>query len=156
MLKKTENKLFKIKNNKMKNKTIKTIALLTLVTLFTQFISTSCKKYPDGPTISLRSRAERVANTWKIENYKINSTDFTSLVSGYNETFTKKGAYSYIWGILSGSGTWKFQNKDTEIKLSGNDSHSSRTLYILKLEENSFWYYTMDGNDKHEYHLVSK
>ena len=38
--------------------------------------------------------------------------------------------------------------------MDGSDGHSSGTLYILKLEEKQFWYYTMDGNDKYEYHLV--
>ncbi|MDO9000020.1 MAG: hypothetical protein Q7W45_09665 [Bacteroidota bacterium] len=114
----------------------------------------SCKKYPDGPTISLRSRAERVANTWKVENYKINGNDYTSLVSSYTETYTKQGAYSYSWGILDGTGTWSFQNKDTEIKLNGSDGQASRKLTILKLEEKSFWYSYIEGNDKHELHLI--
>ncbi len=115
----------------------------------------SCKKYEDGPAFSLRTRTARVANTWKVENYKINGDDFTSLVSSYTETFTKKGAYSYSWGILDGSGTWEFQNKDAEIKLNGNDGQASRTLFILKLEENAFWYYYMDGNNKNELHLIA-
>ncbi len=115
----------------------------------------SCKKYEEGPAISFRSRSERVANTWRVENYKINGEDYTSLVSGYSETFTKKGDYNYSWGILDGRGTWEFTNKDTEIKLTGNDEQTSRTLIILKLEEKEFWYYYMDGNDKNELHLVA-
>lgn len=139
----------------MKNK-LKTLILITLFGAFAVVFTEGCKKYPEGPTLSVRSRAERVANTWKVDNYKMNGNDLTSLVSSYNETFTKKGAYSYIWSLFSGSGTWVFQNKDAEIKITGNDAQSTRTLYILKLEEESFWYYTMDGNDKHEYHMVSK
>ncbi len=119
-------------------------------------ITHSCKKYPDGPVVSLRSRAERVANTWKVENYKINGGDYTSLISNYTETYTKNGAFSYSWGILNGSGSWSFQNKDMEIKLNGVDGQASRTLFIQKLEEKSFWYYYMDGNDKHELHLISQ
>jgi len=114
----------------------------------------SCKKYDEGPGMSLRSREERVANTWKVENYKINSDDYTSLVSNYTETFSKTGTYSYVWGSLSGSGTWSFQSDDEQIKLYGNDDQSSRTLFILKLEEKTFWYYYMDGTDRHELHLV--
>ena len=33
----------------------------------------SCQKYEDGPTLSLLSRAERVANTWKVDNYTVNT-----------------------------------------------------------------------------------
>jgi hypothetical protein len=134
-------------------KTKLSIAIMFFVVILLPSIQ-SCKKYPDGPMISLRSRAERVANTWKVDNYKINGNDYTSLVSGYTETYTKKGNYSYSWGILNGSGVWAFQNKDSEIKINGTDNQASRKLTILKLEEKSFWYYYYEGNDKHELHLI--
>lgn len=114
----------------------------------------SCQKYDDGPALSLRSRASRLANSWKIDNYKINGDDYTSLVAGYTETFSKSGSYSYSFGMLNGSGNWTFQNKDEEVKLNGDDDQSSRTLFIQKLEEKSLWYYYMDGNDKYEVHLI--
>ena len=114
----------------------------------------SCKKYPDGPLISFRSRTERVANTWKVDNYKKNGTDYTSLLSAYTETYTKAGAYSYSWNGITGTGTWGFQNKDKEILLTGLSNQSTYTLVILKLEEKEFWYYYMDGNDKKEFHMV--
>ena len=128
--------------------------LLAILGVLTIATIESCKKYPDGPGFSLRSRTERVANTWKVENYKVNGTDYTSLVSSYTEVFLKEGAYSYSWGKLSGTGHWAFQNSDKEIKLNGSDDHASRTLYILRLEEKSFWYYYMDGNDRAEIHLI--
>ena len=117
----------------------------------------SCKKYAeDTVVIPVVSKTERVSNTWKVENYKVNGTDFTSLVTSYSETFTKEKAYSYDWGLFNGSGSWAFQNSDNEIKLTGSDDQSSRTLVILKLEEKTFWYYYMDGDDKKEYHMVQK
>ena len=116
----------------------------------------SCKKYPEGPVISLRTKTERVANTWKVDNYKINSSDYTSFMSDYDETFTKEGDYSYSWGSLDGTGKWAFQNDKEQIKLTGIDNQASHDLTILKLEEKSFWYYYMDGNDKHEVHLIPK
>lgn len=115
----------------------------------------SCQKYSDGPTLSLISRKERVANTWKVDNYTINATDYTSLVTNYTETYSKKGDYSYSWALLNGTGTWAFQNNDAEIKITGTTNQTSHTLFILKLEENAFWYYYMDGTDKHILHLVS-
>lgn len=114
----------------------------------------SCKKYPDGPALSLRSKTERLSNTWKVENYTINGSDFTSIVAGYTETFTKENNYSYSWGVLSGTGKWAFQNNNMEVKLTGTEQQSSRVLYILKLEEKTLWYYYMDGNDKNEVHLI--
>lgn len=135
------------------------IKLSALVILFAGLMITtfqSCKKYPDGPLISFHSRTERVANTWKVDNYKINGTDYTSLVSGYTETYTKDGNYYYSFGSLAGTGSWAFQNKDAEIRITGINHQSSETLYILKLEEKEFWYYYMDGNDKKEFHMIQQ
>lgn len=130
--------------------------ILTLIILLTVFMLQSCQKYEDGPMISLRSRTERVSNQWVVDNYKINGADYTSLLTSYNETFTKNGAYTYSWSLFDGSGTWKFQNKDKEILLTGSDSQASRTLFILKLEEKSFWYYYTKNGDRHECHMIQK
>ena len=132
----------------------KLIIFTILIAFCTVPLFTGCKKYAEGPSLSLRSKAERVANTWKIENYKVDGTDYTSLVTDYTETFTKDGNYSYNWGLFNGSSTWSFQNDKMEIKLNGSESQTSRTLFIQKLEEKSFWYYYIDDNEKHELHLI--
>src|ERR1051326_7324165 len=123
-----------------------------LVSGSVMILTESCRKYPDGPMISFRSRTERVANTWKVDNYKVNGSDYTSLMSGYTETYSKDGNYSFAWGNLSGTGKWTFQNSDAEIKINGINNVPSQTLVIMKLEEKQFWYYYMDGNDKKEFH----
>jgi hypothetical protein len=134
-------------------KTIRTIiAGIMLTALLT---GTGCQKYPDGPILSFHSRAERVANTWRIDNYKINGSDYTSLYAGYTETYSKDGNYSYSMGNVAGTGTWMFINNDEEIALTGVSNQRSYTMVILKLEENQFWYYYMDGNDRKEFHMVS-
>jgi hypothetical protein len=75
-------------------------------------------------------------------------------MSGYTETYTKNGNYSYTWHFFGGSGKWEFQNHDSEVRITGVSGQSSETLFILKLEEKEFWYYYMDGNDKKEFHMV--
>ena len=134
-------------------KTKITVLLILLSTITITSIE-SCKKYPDGPVLTFESRTARVANTWKVDNYKINDVDYTSLVSGYTETYSTDGNYSFSWGVLVGTGSWAFQNNDAEIRITGVDNMSSETLYILKLEEKEFWYYYMDGNDKKEFHMI--
>jgi hypothetical protein len=116
----------------------------------------SCSKYPDNEGMTLQSKTNRVSNVWEIENYKINGTDYTSLVSGYTETFTEESAYSYQWAFVGGTGTWAFQNKNEEIKITGTNNLETKTLYIMRLEESQFWYYYMDGDDKVEYHLIEQ
>lgn len=132
-----------------------TFFILLLVGTMAPFLQ-GCNKYSDGPILSVVSRTERLANIWKVENYKIDGTDYTSIVTNYTEIFSKSGAYSYDWGILGGSGTWAFQNNDMEVKLTGNDNQTSRTLYILKLEEKALWYYYTENDKRHEFHLSQK
>jgi hypothetical protein len=135
-------------------KGIQKIVTLVILSVTMMVGVQSCSQYPDNSGITLVSKTDRVSRAWKVENYKVNSTDYTSLVSAYTETYTKTGAYSFTWAILGGTGTWKFQNSDAEIQITGVTNVTSKTLYILKLEETAFWYYYMDGTDRMEYHLV--
>jgi len=131
------------------------ISILTL-TLFT-----GCKKkYDDGPLVSLRSRAERVANVWQVATVLKNGSDVTGNYENYEETYEKEGTFSYTYNFggvaFSGSGKWMFQNNDEEIKRYDVSAQDDRILYILKLEEKEFWYYYYDGTDKFEVRLKSK
>ena len=136
-------------------KKFKFFSVLLFLITFTFTGLQSCSTYPDNNGLTLISKTERVANVWKVDNYKVNDVDYTSLVTSYTETFTKDGNFSFQWGILGGTGTWKFQKNYSEILITGVNNQSNRTLVILKLEENQFWYYYMDGSDKKVYHFVN-
>ena len=85
-------------------KNIKNFILLAILAGFTFVGMQSCSQYPDNEGITLLSRVDRVANTWKIDNYKVNGDDYTSLMTSYTETYTKQGNYSFQWAILGGTG----------------------------------------------------
>jgi hypothetical protein len=142
------------KKNKMKN-SFKMILLMMIIGIVIPF-NQGCQKYPDGPVISLKSKTTRISNTWVIDNYKLNGTDYTSLVSGYSETFTKEGGYSYKFGLLEGTGVWAFANNNEIVRITGIDNQSNVDLVIQKLDDSQFWYYYMDGDDKKEFHMVKK
>ncbi len=137
-------------------KNIRNLFTLSVLSVIMMFMIQGCSQYPDNEGVSWLSKTDRLSGTWNVENYKVNGTDLTSIVSGYSETFNTKGGYSFQWAILGGTGTWKFQNGFSEIKISDVNNVIPRTLFILKLEENSFWYYYMDGDTKKEYHLVAE
>ena len=121
---------------------------------------TGCKKYEEGPALSLRSKTARVVNTWKVESYTINGVDITSSLTSinYTETYDKDGNYSYNSSAGTSSGKWEFQSDKEQILRSGvsGQGSSTETLFILRLKEREFWYYYLDGNDKHEIHLAEK
>ena len=141
-------------NKKKKMKKIKNLSVMLVLAVLMLAGIQSCSQYPDNNGITLVSRVDRVAKTWKVDNYKVNGVDYTSLVTSYTETYTKDGVYSYQWAILGGTVTWTFQNNDAEIRITGVSNMTSRTLFILKLENTEFWYYYMDGVDKKEFHLI--
>jgi hypothetical protein len=114
-----------------------------------------CKKYNEGPSISLRTKKARVANTWTVESYTMNGTDYTSALQGiqYTQTFEKDGNYSFISTSGSGEAQWEFQNDKDELKLFTDSAQSTTTLIILRLKEKEFWYYYYIGSNRHELHM---
>ena len=122
--------------------------LLSLIAV--AFVFVSCKKYPDGPDISLRSKTERLANTWQIdvwfENGVNKTTDAKNVYKDYTMIIDKAGSYSttFKWlGILphSESGTWSFNGDKSKVVFTKTTPEPSTTSEwtILKLMENDLW-----------------
>lgn len=135
----------------------KVIALV--VAMFGMTLFSGCKKYEEGPLISFRSRTSRVANVWKVQRVFRDGVDVTSSFSNYEETFEKDGSYSYqVGGVFSYSenGNWSFYNKDEEIDIYDLSIRQDRTIYILRLKEDEFWYYYYDNSVKYEVRLKPK
>lgn len=114
----------------------------------------SCKKYPDGPAFSLRSKLNRVTNVWTIEKYFIDGVDQTSaILSGfYENTFQMKkdGTYSEHWNShvapLTDGGTWEFIDGKDAIKRISDGTGDIDTLTILRLKNKEFWIKTRNGS----------
>ena len=130
------------------------VGLLVLLSGILMVGIQSCSQYEDNTSISLVSKTARLSRVWKVENYKVDSVDLTSLMATYTETFTKDGAYSFQWAILGGTASWAFQNGNADIKITNVNNVASKTLTILKLEDDALWYYYMDGDSKKEFHMV--
>lgn len=139
------------------------LGLMVVCGLMTITIN-SCKKYEDGPALSLRSKIARVANTWKVDKYIKNevdeTTDFKNKKINYIETFTKDGIWLYSYTKDDGeykaeSGNWGFDKNSKKEEIDRNAGGSSwEKLYILKLKEKEFWFWYMDSGDKKEFHLI--
>ncbi len=138
------------------------LALFVLIAVLVFPGLQGCKKYPDGPSISMRSKAARLDNSWRVEFYSKNgsneSAEFMAKKVSYIETFTKDNRWSYTYinpndgKLKSGEGSWQFLNDDNQILIT--EGSESKVLTILKLEEKQFWFYYSDGDDLKEFHLV--
>jgi|YNPMSStandDraft_1061717.scaffolds.fasta_scaffold00167_7 hypothetical protein len=134
-----------------------------LVALLSIFIF-ACKKYEEGPMFSLRSKEERLANTWKVKQYFENGVDktkdfldeFKNFVMNIskNNTYTLSYDDSYYDDKYSESGTWYFNTGKTSVIFIDDDNCAS-TWKILKLKEKEFWAEIIEDDMKIEIRLIS-
>ena len=131
--------------------------------LFLSFtILSSCKKYPDGPALSLRSKMNRVTNVWTIEKYLIDDVDQTTamLAGFYENTFQMKkdGTYSENWNSfvapLTDGGKWEFIENKEAIKKTSDGTGTSDTLTILRLKNKEFWIKKRNGTQAIVIHYI--
>lgn len=88
--------------------------------LLALFAISGCKKYDEGPAISLRSKEKRLCQEWKLDKYLVNGEDFD-----YFEeqiwTFDKNGTLKvYInYGTYDEEAEfeWKWANKKEDIEI---------------------------------------
>ena len=107
----------------------------------------SCKKYENGPAISLQSRKARVANTWVIEKATEKGDDVTSSYDQYTLTLAKDGDATlkavYALGDFTfdveTDGTWNFKSDDEELALDFENNMADNTYQILKLKDKEMW-----------------
>lgn len=152
-------------------KTKKIIGLFLIIGFLTGILS-SCKKYEDGPILSLRSKTKRLSRDWQMQEYYRNDNIETAqlIITNYVESYSKNGAYSRSYNdkngdFVSETGQWKFDNNKAQISVTGTGSIewtsqtstvSSSSYIILRLTSKELWYYYENGGSKHEIHLKAK
>jgi len=87
-----------------------------LLFLLLAFCFTDCKKYPEGPWISLRSKEKRLLGNWKVQKYLIDGVDSTS--TKFPNLSSSVCVYSFAHygqyvddGCYSTGGKWGWGNK---------------------------------------------
>ena len=106
-----------------------------------------CKKYEDGPGISLLPKVNRLDNNWEVDKAYDEGKDVTNSYDQYTLKLTKDGLASltakYDYGAFSyegtTEGTWEFENNKQDIKLDFEDDNADATYKILKLKSNELW-----------------
>lgn len=123
---------------------------------------TSCKKYEDGPLVSVTPRSERVANTWIIAYAEENNENVSDQYDQYELYLASDGnaeldASYTAFGVeyvTSTNGTWSFQNDDEWLNLDFEDDDQDATYEILRLTNDELWIKNLDNNV--ELHLLEK
>ncbi len=116
----------------------------------------ACKKYEEGPGISLRTKKERLANVWKYES--VTASDGLEHTDEFEaRVITIKNDFTYSTSDQEQTvieGMWQFGEKKKSIILSNHSGIVDEWL-ILRLTEKEFW--VIDEGEygpTAEYHLV--
>lgn len=130
---------------------MKKTVIMSAIMLIGSGMFTGCKKYEEGPALSLKSKKARVANEWKIQ-YAFDLEDgevVTSDFSGETWEFSKNGEWiERENGVIDKSGIWEFVSDKETIRITkpnGIDHYN-----ILKLKEKEIWLQDKDE----ELHLI--
>lgn len=126
-------------------------AAIIAVSLATIALSiASCKKYDEGPMVSIWPRKERIANKWQFTAVTINSKDTTRIFNDHVVEYTDKGTAIYQIGNKKYFGNWQLNNGGTDLDVS-YDSLGRMSYRILMLKEKMLKY--RDKNTNWEYKL---
>ena len=122
----------------------KTLLLFCALLLSLPILFFSCKKYEEGPLISLLTKKSRLCGEWKLESYTLNDTDLTSAFqqahsANYILTISKDETYKEK-GNFSDEGTWRFRDdKEAFFRISNKSGAFENTYEILRLKTKSLW-----------------
>lgn len=154
-------------------KHFKNFVLLVIASGF--ILTAGCKKYPDGPLLSLRTKKQRLGAIWDVEYFSINGNDSTSYLK--NQPFY--GMYDFVVNHdshdcyytsaslgYSTYGNWHLLNKNEDIKIGFviDSSHKEQigpyrakeaTWEIRRLTQKELWLKTT-YTDGREYFLKFK
>ncbi len=147
------------------NTTIRPLLVLFGLSL----LISSCKKYPEGPLVSFRTKKARMVNVWRVGKYMIDSqdrtSDFNTAFPNYTLTIGKDDKYSitmYSNDSTIEKGRWYLAGEKDVVKFlpEGNTiwSGGAEVWQILKLKDKEVWgeYTDYAFGQKIEVHLIEK
>ncbi len=137
-----------------------------LALLVSVFLATGCRKYPDGPTISLLSKEARISNNWKTSFVFRNNIDETARYEVYQLDFNKSGTFT--WAIrpegaaadFTLTGRWELASVKEQIRLEYTDPSAGATrllfMDILKLYDDEMWVGFISEGDNYDLKLLPR
>ena len=118
------------------------LKLFLVVLIATTAIFSACKKYEDGPAISLLTKTSRISNDWVAESATQNGINVTTGLEDFGFNIKKDGTYTSD----GEAGVWEFDsNKEAVIFDKG--TLYEFTFKILRLKSKELWleYTEVDG-----------
>lgn len=115
-----------------------------------------CKKYEDGPGLSLSSKISRVAATWEFKKVRYNSLDETSAFFGYTWEIEKDGDFNLVSPGNIEHGKWEFALDKEAIDFRYDDGGFIERYNIKRLTNKELWMENIDDGDRFYIELSAK
>jgi hypothetical protein len=112
---------------------MKKLLAISLIGIFMLVGFNACKKYEDGPTLSLRSKKARVVGEWTISKAENQGIDVSKQYAGFTLSFKDNDTYTAVFSGKSEPGTWAFDGEKDNIILTPTGSSTTETLKIIRL-----------------------
>ncbi|MCK9480292.1 MAG: lipocalin family protein [Bacteroidia bacterium] len=134
--------------------------LFAATLMFVAVNFTSCKKYEEGPSMSLRSKKARLAGEWKLDKVIYNGKDITSeflqLMGTVELNIEKDGTAEMFYGTQRDESTWEFNSGKDKVIFTDTRDKETTTLTILRLTNSEFFAEEVDDSDKYRWEFKSK
>lgn len=127
----------------------------------------ACRKYEEGPLLSIRSREKRVENAWKAQTVTRNGYDITLRYDFYHIDFKSGGGFSQKakdsqTGIEAEDSRpkWALASNDLQIRLTYSNKLGKDSVYLFMdvkriANDNLRLSYVLDG-DSYTLNLVPR
>ena len=133
---------------------MKKFIALMLLTSFVMFGTYSCKKYEEGPMISLRSKKSRLDGEWKIDKATQDGIDVTANLPEMVMTLEKDGGFKMLNNATELLGTWEFDDKKENLLIKYDGSTDVAKLKIIRLKNDELWLDETAGTQTIRYYWV--
>ena len=104
----------------------------------------SCTKYADGPSFSFFTKKARITNTWKLESYTLNNSDYTpeaeiKLTLENDGTFSESTVVNALGQIQSSHrhGVWNFMEAKAQISMTESEVGALAINYEIRELKNA-------------------
>jgi hypothetical protein len=124
--------------------------------------ATSCGKYEEGPSFSMKSKTKRLSREWIVDKVIENEIEITStynmMFPNHTMLFLDYGSLKETIGLTEMAKGWKWgEDKETIIvSFSLLGVQRSDTFYIRRLTSKEFWYTVTLDNKNYEFFWKAK
>jgi hypothetical protein len=132
-------------------------SVLALILTGLLFSFAGCKKYDDGPALSLMSKKARLDGNWTVSIVLNNDVDATEYYpEDYGYVFDKNGTVKKKYNQVDILGVWEFNEEKSEIRITLGASPTPEVYTILRLTNKHLWWKRVVAGDVIEEHFEIK